>query len=162
MLNLCEMYCKTVEDTFLMKTLTSNSMNKLHQFVISQIFNNLKVFMSSNSSNSKKAPREQNRGFNCRRHQGTMLKGMLMIKIIYMCVTRNSCTPTCTPRAQCRRASCLGLGIINRERVFSDYSIIGSLTAEGTKGRCKMVYLACDRFIFLLVINLPSLNMYLI
>ena len=88
----------------------------------------------------QKAPREQNRVLNCRRHQGTMLKGMLMIKIIYMCVTRNSCTPTCTPRAQCRRASCLGLRIINREKVFSDYSIIGSLTVEGTKGRCKMVY----------------------
>ena len=87
---------------------------------------------------------QQNKGLNCRRHQGAMLKGMLMIKIIYMCVTRNSCTPTCTPRAQCRRASCLGLGIINRERVFSDYSlIIGSLTAEGTKGRCKMAYQGC-------------------
>ena len=70
-----------------------------------------------------------------------------------MCVTRNSCTPTCTHRVQCRRTSCLGLGITYNsilkkkkkkkkthlnaysERVFSDYSMIGSLTADGTKLR---------------------------
>jgi hypothetical protein len=55
-------------------------------------------------------------------HEGTM-----MIKIIYMCFTRNGCTPTCTPRAKCRRASCLGLGIINNFYLcmYSCFPLVG-------------------------------------